>query len=159
MLEGATTREVFEIYIERVLAPTLRVGQVVVMDNLSAHKGERVRELIEARGCELLYLPPYSPDLNPIEEAFAKVKALLQRAEARTCETLVEALGRALEGVTVRDVAASSSTVSTALLGQPLEAVRRHLGRNVLDVATIRYSAPGGRTRTRCGAQGREVGS
>jgi transposase InsO family protein len=69
---GPTTREVFEAYVEKVLAPSLRSGQIVVMDNLSAHKGERVRELIEARGAKLLYLPPYSPDLNPIEEAFCQ---------------------------------------------------------------------------------------
>lgn len=70
----------FEAYIERGLAPTLGAGQeVVVMDNLSAHKGERVRELIEHRGCELLYLPPYSPDLNPIEEAFSKIKGILRK--------------------------------------------------------------------------------
>jgi transposase len=68
-VEGATTARVFETYVERVLAPTLRRGQVVVMDNLSAYKGERVRELIEGRGCELFYLPSYSPDLNPIEES------------------------------------------------------------------------------------------
>ncbi len=73
-VEGATNGEVFETYVERVLAPTLRKGQVVVMDNLSAHKGERVRELIEGRGCELLYLPSYSPDFNPIEEAFSKIQ-------------------------------------------------------------------------------------
>jgi transposase len=72
-VEDATNSEVFETYVERVLAPALRRDQVVVMDNLSAHKGERVRELIEGRGCELLYLPPYSPDLNPIEEAFSKI--------------------------------------------------------------------------------------
>jgi transposase len=77
-IEGSTTKEVFEAYIEHVLVPTLRVGQVVVMDNLSAHKGERVRKLIEQRGCELLYLPPYSPDLNPIDEAFSKIKQLLR---------------------------------------------------------------------------------
>ena len=69
-VEGAITREVFETYIEKVLAPSLRSGQVVVMDNLSSHKGLRVRELIEQRDCELIYLPPYSPDFNPIEEAF-----------------------------------------------------------------------------------------
>jgi len=68
-VEGATTGVVFETYVEKVLAPTLRHGQVVIMDNLQAHKTERVRELIEARGCELLYLPPYSPDFNPIEES------------------------------------------------------------------------------------------
>jgi transposase len=75
----------------------------VVMDNLSAHKGGRVRELVEERGCELLFLPPYSPDLNPIEEAFAKLKALLRRAGARTREALIEAMGRALDAVTARD--------------------------------------------------------
>jgi len=75
-VEGATTAAVFETYVERVLGPSLRKGRVVVMDNLSAHKRERVRELIEGRGCELLYLPPYSPDLNPIEEAFSKIKGL-----------------------------------------------------------------------------------
>ena len=80
-VEGPTTREVFEVYLERFLAPALRPGQVVVMDNLLAHKGEdRVRDLIEERGCEVVYLPPYSPDLNPIEQAFAKLKTLLRRA-------------------------------------------------------------------------------
>jgi transposase len=102
-VEGATTKAVFEAYLERVLAPSLRPGQVVVMDNLSAHKGCRVRELVQERGCELLYLPPYSPDLNPIEEAFAKLKALLRRAGARTREALLEAMGRTLGAVTARD--------------------------------------------------------
>jgi transposase len=102
-VEGATTREVFEAYLERVLAPSLRPGQVVVMDNLSSHKGGRVRELVEGRGCDLLYLPPYSPDLNPIEEAFAKLKALLRKTGARTREALVEAMGRALDAVTASD--------------------------------------------------------
>ncbi len=67
------------------------------------HKGERVRELVEERGCELLFLPPYSPDLNPIEEAFSKVKGLLRRTEARICEALIEAMGRALDAVTAED--------------------------------------------------------
>jgi transposase len=102
-VEGSTTSEVFEAYLEHVLAPTLQPGQVVVMDNLTAHKGSRVRELIEGRGCELLYLPPYSPDFNPIEEAFAKLKALLCKAEARSREMLIEAMGWALEALTVRD--------------------------------------------------------
>ena len=94
-VEGATDREVFEAYVEKILAPSLRSEQVVVMDNLSAHKGERVRELVEERGAKLLYRPPYSPDLNPIEEAFAKIKSLLRKAEARTGEALVEAMGQA----------------------------------------------------------------
>lgn len=102
-VEGATSREVFEAYLERVLAPSLTPGQTVVMDNLSAHKGERVKEIIEERGCELLYLPPYSPDFNPIEQAFSKVKGLMRRAEARTRESLIEAMGWALEAVTDRD--------------------------------------------------------
>jgi transposase len=102
-VEGATTSAVFEAYVEQALAPTLRNGQVVVMDNLSAHKGERVRELIEERGCELIYLPSYSPDFNPIEEAFSKIKGLLRKAEARTKEALVEAIGSALSAVTSRD--------------------------------------------------------
>jgi transposase len=103
-VEGPTTKAVFETYVERVLAPSLRPGQLVVMDNLSSHKGPRVRELVEARGCELLYLlPAYSPDLNPIEQAFAKLKALLRKAGARTREALLEAMGRALDAVTADD--------------------------------------------------------
>jgi transposase len=102
-VEGATTGIVFETYIEKVLVPSLRRGQVVVMDDLSAHKGERVRELVESAGCELLYLPPYSPDFSPIEEAFSKVKALLRKAQARSREALVEAMGKALDAVTARD--------------------------------------------------------
>jgi transposase len=102
-VEGATTREVFETYLERVLAPTLGPRQTVVMDNLSAHKGGRVKEIIEGKGCELVYLPPYSPDFNPIEQAFSKVKGLLRRAEARTREALIEAMGLALEAVSARD--------------------------------------------------------
>ena len=102
-VEGATTSAVFETYVEQVLAPTLRRGQVVVLDNLSAHKGERVRELIEGRGCELLYLPSYSPDFNPIEEAFAKIKDFLRKSEARAREALVEAMGAAISAVTAKE--------------------------------------------------------
>ena len=100
---GSTTKAVFETYVERVLAPSLRPGGVVVMDNLGAHRGDRVRELIEARGCSLLYLPPYSPDFSPIEEAFSKIKALLRKAKARTREALLEAIGRALNAVSAQD--------------------------------------------------------
>ncbi len=92
-LEGATDRLAFEAYLEQVLTPSLEPGKVVVMDNLSAHKGKRVRALIEAYGCELWYLPAYSPDLSPIEEAFSKLKGLLRRAEARTREALEDAIG------------------------------------------------------------------
>jgi transposase len=102
-VEGATTKAIFEAYVEEALAPSLRAGQVVLMDNLSSHKGRRVRELIEGGGCELLYLPPYSPDLNPIEQAFAKLKGSLRRAQARTFGALVEAMGRALSEITGRD--------------------------------------------------------
>jgi transposase len=104
-VEGATTKVVFETYIERVLALSLSAGQVVVLDNLGAHKGERVRELIEDRGCSLLFLPPYSPDFSPIEEAFSKVKVLLKKTAASTREALVEAIGRALGEVTAREAA------------------------------------------------------
>jgi transposase len=103
-VEGATTKEVFEAYVEHFLAPALKPGQVVVMDNLGAHRPKRVRELIETRGCMLLYLPPYSPDLNPIEEAFSKVKHILRKIGARTKEALVEAMGRALGAVSTEDV-------------------------------------------------------
>ena len=102
-VEGSTTSAVFEAYVEQVLVPTLRPGQVVMLDNLTAHKGARVRELVEGRDCELMFLPPYSPDLNPIEEAFSKVKALLRRAEARSRGSLVDAIGRALSAITARD--------------------------------------------------------
>jgi transposase len=102
-VEGSSTTAVFEAYLEHVLVPSLRPGQVVVMDNLTAHKGSRVRELIESRGCQLIYLPPYSPDFNPIEEAFAKIKALLRKAGARSREVLIEAMGWALEMLTARD--------------------------------------------------------
>jgi transposase len=103
-VEGATTAQVFETYLEKVLAPSLGKGQIVVMDNLGAHRPKRIRELIEQRGCELLYLPAYSPDLNPIEEAFAKIKNLVRKATARTKEALVEAIGAALSAVTAADV-------------------------------------------------------
>lgn len=102
-MEGSTDSEVFETYVERFLVPSLQAGQVVAMDNLNAHKGERVRELIEAAECKLLYLPTYSPDLSPIEQAFAKIKGILRRAEARAREILVELLGLALSAVTADD--------------------------------------------------------
>jgi transposase len=100
---GSTTAQVFEAYVEQVLAPTLKRGQVVVMDNLTAHKGEKVREVIEQRGAELVYLPSYSPDFNPIEEAFSKIKNLLRKAEARTREALLEAIGRAISAISAQD--------------------------------------------------------
>jgi len=87
-IEAATDREIFLAYLDEVLCPKLRLGDVVVMDNLSSHKVKGVRERIEAAGAQLLYLPPYSPDLNPIEKAWAKLKQLLRTAKARTKEAL-----------------------------------------------------------------------
>ncbi len=104
-VEGFTNQEVFEAYVEEhVLAPTLEAGQLMIMDNLSAHKPARVRELIESRGCELIYLPAYySPDFNLIEEAFAKIKGMVRQAGARTKDALVEVLGEALWAVSAQD--------------------------------------------------------
>ena len=102
-VEGATTARVFETYVEEVLVPSLHTGQIVVMDNLGAHRPKRIGQLIERQGCELLYLPAYSPDYNPIEEAFAKLKQLLRKAAARSKEALVEAIGAALSAITTAD--------------------------------------------------------
>jgi transposase len=102
-IEGSADGEAFLLYIERFLCPSLERGQIVVMDNLQVHKMRRVRELIEGRGCSLVFLPSYSPDFNPIEEAFSKVKTLLRKAKARTFEALVEATGRALWAVSEED--------------------------------------------------------
>jgi transposase len=101
--EEATTKAVFETYVERLLAPSVKPGRVVVMDDLGAHKGDRVKEPIEARGAILVFLPAYSPDFSPIEEAFSKIKALLKKAAARTREVLTEAIGQALQAVTAQD--------------------------------------------------------
>jgi transposase len=103
ILEGATDAMAFEIYVEQVLAPSLEPGHIVVMDNLSSHSGPKVRQAIQARGCQLLFLPAYSPDLSPIEEAFSKLKAFLRRVQARTREDLYEALSHALEVITPQD--------------------------------------------------------
>ncbi len=103
LLEGALNGAAFDAYVSHVLAPTLRPGQIVVLDNLSAHHGERARAAIEARGAELWFLPAYSPDCNPIEEAFSKLKELLRRAEARTHEALAEAIWAGLRAITAQD--------------------------------------------------------
>jgi transposase len=97
VLSGPINREALEAYVERVLVPELRPGDVVVMDNLSSHKGPKVRALIEAAGAQLLFLPPYSPDFNPIENAFAKLKALLRKAAERTLPGLWSAIGRIVD--------------------------------------------------------------
>jgi transposase len=104
-IEAATDGEVFRAYLEHVLCPQLKAGQIVVMDNLSAHKVNGVRELIEASGAELRYLPPYSPDFNPIEKCWSKVKQSLRSAKARTLEALQQAMAEALATVTADNAA------------------------------------------------------
>ena len=103
LMPGATDGLAFEAYIERVLAPDLRPGQVVILDNLSVHHSARVAELIAARGCELWFLPSYSPDFSPIEQAFAKFKQALRRAGARTLDVLYAAIGQALPTISAQD--------------------------------------------------------
>ena len=97
VLDGPINGCAFKTYVEKVLVPELRTGDIVIMDNLSSHKGAKVRKCIEAAGAELLFLPPYSPDLNPIEMAFSKLKALLRRAAERSVEGLWAAIARILE--------------------------------------------------------------
>ena len=99
-IEAATDRDVFLAYLDEVLCPRLKPGQVVIMDNLSSHKVAGVRERIEGAGARVLYLPPYSPDLNPIEKAWSKLKQLLRTAKARTADALLEALRNALPQIT-----------------------------------------------------------
>lgn len=103
VLEGSADIAVFEIYVEQILAPSLPAGHIVILDNLHTHTGDKVRQAIEARGCQLLFLPSYSPDLSPIEEAFSKLKAVLRREGARTPEALQEAIGQALSTITPQD--------------------------------------------------------
>ena len=103
VIDGAMDSLVFRGYVERVLAPTLHAGDIVVMDNLSPHKTAGVREAIEAVGASLLYLPPYSPDFNPIEAMGSKVKQSLRGAAARTSRTLLQAIGDALRSITLDD--------------------------------------------------------
>ncbi len=105
VLDGPINRAAFETYVAQVLVPELRQGDVVIMDNLSSHKGPRVRELIEAAGASLLYLPPYSPDFNPIENAFAKLKALLRKAAERTVAALWDRIGIVLDASTPAECA------------------------------------------------------
>jgi transposase len=102
-IAGATDTEVFEAYVQEVLCPTLRPGDVVVMDNLSPHKHERITHLIEQRGATVRFLPGYSPDLNPIEKMWSKLKGSLRSAEARTSEQLQAAIAAALARVSARD--------------------------------------------------------
>ena len=102
-VEGAAATEVFLLYLDKVLCPALRPGQVVVMDNLRVHKAEAVRQRIEACGCRLVFLPRYSPDFNPIEGAFSKLKAFLRRVQARTREALEAAIDVGLQTITAQD--------------------------------------------------------
>lgn len=105
-IESPTDGDVFLAYLEQVLCPRLRPGQVVIMDNLAAHKVAGVHQLIEATGARLLYLPPYSPDFNPIEQAWSKIKQLLRSAKARTVEALEQAIAEALAAITPENASA-----------------------------------------------------
>jgi transposase len=104
-LEGAIDTDAFERYVKDVLGPTLRPGQLVILDNLSVHTATRIRDAIAAWHCEVLFLPPYSPDLTPIEQAFSKIKALLRGLGARTREALLEAVRLAVDAITPEDAA------------------------------------------------------
>ena len=105
VLDGPMTGAWFLAYVQQVLAPTLRRDDVVILDNLPAHKSAAVRDAVEAAGARLLFLPPYSPDFNPIENAFAKLKALLRRAAARTVDELWAVIGRSLDAFTPNECA------------------------------------------------------
>ena len=104
-VEGGTDTAVFATFLVRVLAPTLRPGQVVVVDNVGAHKPDRIRALVEAAGCRLVFLPAYSPDFSPVEEAFSKLKAFIRAAGARSRQALDAAIAAALRAVTAADAA------------------------------------------------------
>jgi transposase len=103
VVDGATTKDVFKAYVEQILLPTLKAGDIVVLDNLSAHKNQEVRDLIESVGAELWFLPPYSPDLNPIEKMRSKIKAILRMLKARTEKALINAIAKALDAITAND--------------------------------------------------------
>jgi transposase len=118
MIEGAMDTESFAWYITEQLAPTLRPGQIVVLDNLSVHKAERVRQASAACHCQLLFLPPYSPDFTPIVQAFSKIKAILRGLGARTKEALQEAVRLAIEAITRHDAAAWFAHAGYALPAQ-----------------------------------------
>ena len=105
VIDGPMNRDVFHAYVRHVLTPTLKPGDIVVMDNLPAHKGGETRRMIEAAAARLLYLPPYSPDFNPIENAFSKLKAILRKASERTIDGLWETIGRAIDQFTPAECA------------------------------------------------------
>jgi transposase len=102
-IDGAVNRDAFEAFVEQILLPTLNAGDIVVMDNLSSHKGTQVKQLIESAGATMLYLPPYSPDLNPIEPAFSKLKQLMRSAAHRTMDALWTDVQRMLDCITAKD--------------------------------------------------------
>lgn len=120
LVERAMNTESFAWYIREQLAPRLQPGQIVVMDNLSSHKAARIREALAARGCELLFLPPYSPDFNPIEQAFSKLKAILRGLGARTQDTLQEAVRLAIKAISSADAAAWYAHAGYPLPAQPI---------------------------------------
>lgn len=101
---GLVNREVFQVFVAEVLCPTLRAGQVVIMDNLKVHHGDRMRQLIEAMGAGLVFLPPYSPELNPIEMYWPKLKAFIRRCETQTVEALEAVITQAFNSVTASDI-------------------------------------------------------
>ena len=105
LLEGPIDGESFHLYVEKVLVPTLRIGDVVIMDNLGSHKGKAIRRLIRSAGAKLLFLPKYPPDLNPIEQVFAKLKHLLRKTAARTLEAVCVAIGQLLDAFTPQECA------------------------------------------------------
>lgn len=105
VVDGPVHTDVFEAFVEQVLVPTLRAGDIVVMDNLSSHKSARTKSLIESRGAELVFLPPYSPDLSPIEPAFSKIKQKLRSLACRTCQALLTSMQTVLDTVTTSDAA------------------------------------------------------
>jgi transposase len=120
VVEGATDRTVFELYVERYLAPSLESGQVVIWDNLSVHRSAVARQAIEAVGCEVRFLPPYSPDFNPIELVFSKLKTGLRQQGARTRDALWDAIGEGLAAIRPQDVVSWYRHCGYQLTGQPL---------------------------------------
>lgn len=120
VLDGAINREAFDAYVAQTLVPTLQPGQIVILDNLNVHKSPRARTLIEGAGCQVHFLPSYSPDFNPIELAFAKIKQILRGAAARTFPAVVTAAGPALEAVTAADARGFFAHCGYPLSGQLL---------------------------------------
>ncbi len=119
-LEGAADRDAFDVFVAQVLVPSLRPGQLVIWDNLSVHKSALARQLIEAAGCQVRFLPPYSPDFAPIEQAFSKLKTVLRRTQARTRTARDDAITAGLQTITVADARAWFTHCGYHVSGQPL---------------------------------------